>query len=135
MKLIYSISKGCYNLLNLSEESISIFLGVKDEEKTVKTASFTLEYDEAEYEYWKDRFAEDPIDAFREAAQKWFDSILYASREEEVRDMLEFLDKHETELYITYYKEKIKKLEKKRATIDKEIEAIRNLIKTLKMGR
>jgi len=131
MELTYSVELGNYDWANPSEKQTYIYFAVKENTKIVLSCNFTL--DPENYEYWRERFDEDPIDAFREASEAWFDEILYSTEEEKVKEMLKFVDEHENELYLSFYRKRLKELERRKKRLESEIEAIKGEIERLEL--
>ena len=109
------VREGHFNWANPSEVSTSNWVGVySDEGKFIKAVSVTADgpifYDDDE-----------PED-IAEALENWLDGMLYASDEEEIRNMIKFLREHSKELWKGKLQWGIKRIEEKIKELNEEKE-------------
>ena len=118
------VREGHFNWANPSEVSTSNWVGVySDEGKFIKAVSVTADgpifYD-----------GDEPED-IAEALENWLKGMLYASDEEEIRNMIQFLREHSRALLkgklhrdIKRIEEKIKELNEKKERLRKQYEEL-----------
>jgi len=115
----YWVDKGHYSLMNperiLTDVGISIF-----DEHGCKIISSSVILDEDDYAYFRKKMAENPVDGFIEAADLFFEKIIYSTKEEEIREAVNYLKKHKKSLERAWYQSQIKDLEKRLEILKKK---------------
>ena len=119
-----SVTEGRFNILDPTEVKFSNSVRVyNDDGGSIEVVSVT-----ADEPIFDDN--DEPED-IAQALEEWLDGMLYTSREEEIRNMIQFLRKHSRELLkgklrkdIERIEEKIKKLDKEKKRLRKQYEIL-----------
>jgi len=113
-----SAIRGRYNLINPSEVKFSNRVIIYNDDDSLLKAVSVLDDGPIFYD-------DDEPEDIANALENWLKGMLYASDEEEIRNMIQFLRKHSKELLKGKLRKDIEGIEKKIKRLEEEKETLR----------
>lgn len=117
----WSIREGCYNLCDPTQVTTEITFSIKVEDEE-KSRRISVSLDEGYSIDYKNMFADDPIEAIRDAVEEERKRLMYSTGWKETKEMMKFIEQYEDEILEMCFHIKIAQIREKIDRFNKEIE-------------